>query len=218
MVSPLPMETHLSRLWVFATFQNFAENSLDSWMETSEMTNEPLVPLSLCLSFTLSSLLPLHLLCASASFFYLFPPTSSPLKSPVPFFPLTTPLVRSATVTGTWATISNLSNPLYLPLTPCCHLLSLRLCSLCPSTAFGSLLSAETQFPASLWPGVKLPLLISSPFLWASTLLSPCFSVTFLFLFPSPPNAAEALQLHHQFSPLRLALSWRSDWKWLNVT
>lgn len=34
----------------FETFQVFAQNSLDSWMETTELTNEPLVPSSLCLS------------------------------------------------------------------------------------------------------------------------------------------------------------------------
>lgn len=41
MVSPPPMETHLSRIWVFATFQNFAPNSLDSWMETGSIITLP---------------------------------------------------------------------------------------------------------------------------------------------------------------------------------
>lgn len=43
-----------SRLRVFVTFQNRAQTLLDSWMETSEMTSEPLALLLHSLTFTLS--------------------------------------------------------------------------------------------------------------------------------------------------------------------
>lgn len=162
MVSPWPMETHLSHLWVFATFQNFAQNSVDSWMETSEMTSEPLIPSSLCLTFTLSptssvqtppfDLLPPH-------------PRPSPLFShSVSFMSLTSPLLRSATVTEKLAAVSNLFQPLFLISSD----LSLSLGSNCQ----------QTQFPALALTWGKFAYFSSQPWLCAPLILSPfwfCF-------------------------------------------
>lgn len=126
MVSPLPMETHLSRdiskLCSKFTWQLDGNMQNDQWAAGSTVAL-PLLPPTLC------QRLPLKVLPTSFALF----------QSHVPFFLLTTCLVRSATVTGKWATVSNLTNLLYLPLTPCCHLrLFSLLRSLCPATVSGS--------------------------------------------------------------------------------
>lgn len=102
------------------------ENSLDSWMETGEMTNEPLVPSSPRLSFTLSS-------CPRCQrtppffklLFFLFTP--SLLVSPVPFFPLTAPFTQICYCHGEMSHCFQPFQPYFTFLSPPCrHLLSPR--------------------------------------------------------------------------------------------
>lgn len=188
-VSPLLMETHLSCLRVFLRrLKTFAQNSLDSWMETSQMTNEPLIPSSPPPSVSPSSRLPAFtFLCASTSFFLITP---SLLFSP--------PVSRSSLsfdypfsqICYCHREMSHCFQPFQPPLPsfhpalPPTFPLHLRLLLLlCPSTAFESLLlSAETQFLSSLWPEANSLSLKSSPFLLHRLLFCHLFCFHLLLL------------------------------------
>lgn len=145
-------------------------------------------------------------------FFYLPPPSSSLLFLSFLWQPH---LLRSATVTGKWATVSNLSNPTLPsshPVPPPPFLLA-PLPPLVPSAPFASLSVATVSWgtvSSLALTRSKLPLLIILTFPPHLGLVVASFSVTFLFVFPSPPAAAEALQLHQQIEYFRLAPSGRS--------
>ncbi len=164
------------------------------------MTNEPLIPSSLCLSFTRSSSSSLHLLCASASFLFIpslllhallscsslsfdnpfsqicychrkMSQCFQPFQPPLPSFHPTLP--------------PTFSSPAFLCL------------FLCPSSLLVAAVNRHRASSLALTRG-KLPLLISSPLLWALTLLSPPFLSPFCFCF----HLLLLLQLHQQFSTL----------------
>lgn len=154
------------------------------------MTNEPLVPSSLCLTFTLSSSPPSSLL-------------ASPLVS-CSFLSFDNPFSQ---ICYCRREMSHCFQPFQPPLPschPCCHLFSL-----CPPTSSRSPLPFDSPWVATVsWDTVsslsltptKLPLLIPSPFLSASTFLSPPFLSPFCFCFHL--LLLSLLQLHQQFSTL----------------
>ena len=128
------------------------ENSLDSWMETGEMTNEPLVPSSPRLSFTLSS-------CPRCQrtppffkllFFFIYP---LPPRLSCSFLSFDSPIYSDLLLSrGNEPLFPTFPTLLYLPLTPVPPPpFSSPPCRLSfPSPVFRLLLSAEAQFPASL--------------------------------------------------------------------
>lgn len=180
------METHLSRVGVFCDVSKRCSEF--AWQLDGNCWNDPWATGSF-IAWTLQSSSLLQLLCAGASFFYFSPPSSSILSCSCSFlffdnlisqicdchgemsrsFQPFQPLLPSSYPNG--ATHPTPPPPSYP-------------CSLCPLTVFGLLLSAETQFPASLWPQVNPPPLpMPPPCLSASTLLSPPPPSPFCFCF-----------------------------------
>lgn len=184
------METHLSRLWVFATFQNV--HSKFTWQLDGNKWND---------QWGTGSIIALpH-----------FHPLLVPSTPPPPCQPLLPSLLFSPLVYHSFLPFDNFFSqicychrvmshcfqppqpplpschptpPPTFSLPPCLRWILLPFDCLCFATVSGDTVSNLVL------TRVKLPLLTSSPFLSASHLLSP----PFLFLFPSPPAAAEALK------------------------
>lgn len=194
-------------IFFFATFQNFAQNSLDSWMETSEMTNEPLVPSST------SPPLPPNL-CQRLLFIYSLPPL---LLVSCSFLSFDNPFSQ---ICYCRREMSHCFQPFQPPL-PSSHPTLPPPFSLPAALrqSPGCYRQLRLTFPASLWPDVNSLYFKILTFPLAALLLPPFLSPFCFRLLPTLQRLCSCIinlalfVWRHRGGPLENEL-----WKWLNIS